>query len=161
MPKKIKLKKRKQKNLEANGKKDRLKLIDRVKKSNLFSREQVVIKPPNEKEKMSEVLLDFAEPLLDEAKSDKEKRTAIAISTLIWNASLLPEREQTEAIEKACYDLAPSKNATDVAIFMHITDMLLERKKKYFPSIDRMIVDYQISETQGSLHLDVVSTTNV
>ncbi len=51
---------------------------------------------------MSEVLLDFANPLLDEAKSDKEKRTAITISALIWNASLLPERE------KACYDLAPS-----------------------------------------------------
>ncbi len=40
MPKKIKLKKRKQKNLEANGKKDRLKLIDRVKNIKSFFRKR-------------------------------------------------------------------------------------------------------------------------
>jgi hypothetical protein len=88
---------------------------------------QIVVNP-GDTEKMSDVILRFAEPLLDGADGSVEKNV-IRFAIGVWNASLLPPPAQAEALKSI------------VAIL---------------PEGD--IVDYQITQSRDMLHLDVVST---
>jgi hypothetical protein len=43
---------------------------------------------PCDKEKMSEVLLEYARPLLDVTETVEEKRKAMAMAIICWNTSI-------------------------------------------------------------------------
>jgi len=132
-------------------------LFDKIKKSNDLPGAKIVIEPKGA-EKMSEVIMDFAQPFLIESKDEESARKAIGLAILIWNVSLLPESDQDNLIQEICSGLSPSNDATDFSTAMHYVNMLLERKKKYFPNNKRAIIDYQISGSGKSRRLDVAST---
>ena len=60
---------------------------------------------------MSEVILDFAEPFLDECENEASEKVAVAMAILVWNISLLPESDQVREILKMCSELAGSDDA--------------------------------------------------
>jgi hypothetical protein len=47
---------------------------------------------------MSEVILDYAQPLLDCAEGDDIKKRAISIAVICWNLSMFPK--DTRQVEK-------------------------------------------------------------
>jgi hypothetical protein len=106
-------------------------------------------------EKMSDVILRFAEPLKDAYGSMTEKVIFFAI--LVWNASLLPHNAQVDAIKAIVEKLAETDRELQVHCLAYIT-ILLDRKQKMFAENRRFILDYHVSESSGHLHLDVVST---
>ncbi len=55
-------------------------------------------------------------------------------------------------------DLIPANDISDLATMKYYVNMLLERKKKYYPNIKRAIFDYKFSVSGNSRHLDVAST---
>jgi hypothetical protein len=132
-------------------------LIERVKKSERFSGAEIIINPPN-KEKMSEVLKDFVAPFLDECVDNIQMRTVISIGLIVWNASQLPEEKQQAILNKMKY-LLPIREKKDEHLFHeNVIKTLLKRKKDYFSSNKRVLLDHQFSEHNGELSLDVVST---
>ena len=56
------------------------------------------------KNKLSEVVLEYAEPLTNAAGENEEK--AIRFSVTLWNASLLPKQKALEIIEPSLDDMA-------------------------------------------------------
>jgi hypothetical protein len=132
-------------------------LLDKIRKSGDFPEALIAVEPKGA-EKMSEVILDFAEPLLAKCQDDKTERKAVGIAILVWNLSLLPKKEQKEGIQDIYSVYSKSYDATDRAIMMYIVDMLLERKKKHFPNHKRAIVEYQFSGSGKTRRLDVAST---
>jgi hypothetical protein len=108
-----------------------------------------------ETERMSDVVLRFADPRLHDTQGVIDKN-AIRFAIAVWNASLLPKHEHTEAL-KSVVDILPADDQAArrelVAIFM-----LLARKRKYFASNTRVMLDYQLTEGGDMLNLDVVST---
>ncbi|MBW2149689.1 MAG: hypothetical protein JRI22_22070 [Deltaproteobacteria bacterium] len=139
------------------GKSGQALLLEKMKKSKYLPGAKFVIEP-NGKEKMSEVVLDFAKPLLDECRDSDTEKKAISLAILVWNMSLLPENSRDQAIQKMYSDLLPSDDATDLATMMYCVDMLMERKRKYFPKNKRAIIDYQFSGSGKDRRLDVAST---
>ncbi|MEW6419309.1 MAG: hypothetical protein AB1480_14555 [Nitrospirota bacterium] len=106
--------------------------------------------------KMSEVLLDYAEPLLKEADNIKSRHVAISMAVLCWNISLMPEDKQKEMIEDVLAKIL--KTSGDYDATRSIMIMLIERKKMFFSEYSNYIVDYEISLTDGgNLHLTVMS----
>ncbi len=84
-------------------------------------------------QKMSQVILEFARPLLDSADGDAEYRNALAFAVLAWNASLVPEdrrkdlvQEHRSAFARACGDT--------VAIQKAFSD-LIRRKVQTYPEV--------------------------
>ncbi|MFX0197590.1 MAG: hypothetical protein ACFFCW_15825 [Candidatus Hodarchaeota archaeon] len=117
-----------------------------------------VVETPG-KEKMSEVILDFAKPLLENCDDNSELiKKAVAIAIIVWNISLLPEKDHDNAIQDISSKLSPSENASDYVAMMSYIDMLMERKKKYFLNNRRAIISYHFSDVQGGVHLNVAST---
>ena len=113
---------------------------------------------PRGHEKMSEVILDFAEPLLDECENEETAKVAVAMAILVWNASLLPEEDQNREILKMCSDIAGSDDAKQIAQLMDYANYLLERKNRNYAENRRYIVKYEISGSGKNRRLDVAST---
>jgi len=106
--------------------------------------------------KMSEVILDFAQPLLDAAQTDVEQFKAIELAIMVWNISMLPEINQKKRIEeiKAVTFVG---NQADWKEDDEVFTYLLQRRKSFYSGINRIIMDYDIIETPQGFHLNVVS----
>src|SRR5262249_3308537 len=128
-------------------------LLNRVRASQHFQNTQVIVNPAGT-EKMSEVILRFAEPLKDEYGMVPKAMLEIAI--ILWNASFMPSDMQRKAIEDVV-NVFPQENIEARREMFLLAHMLLERKKQYFSQNKRLIMDYHITESAHSIYLDVMS----
>jgi hypothetical protein len=129
-------------------------LLNRVRASQHFHNTQVMVNPAGT-EKMSEVILRFAEPFKDH--DGLVPRAMIEIAIILWNASFMPSDMQRKAVEDLV-NVFPSDDSGARREMLRTAHMLLERKKQYFSQNKRMIMDYHITESAHGIHLDVMST---
>jgi hypothetical protein len=130
-------------------------LLKRAQQSDYLKDAQIVANP-GDMEKMSDVILQFAEPLI-QGPAGVISKNAIRLALAVWNASLLPKAEQLETL-KALVDMLPEDDQDARRELAAAFDMLLARKRRYFAKNPRVILDYQITESADMLHLDVIST---
>ena len=129
-------------------------LLQRVRASPHGHNTQVLVNPAGT-EKMSEVILRFAEPFKDD--DGLVPRAMLEIAIIIWNASFMPKAMQRKALEDVVNVLPQDASEARRELFFMVK-MLLERKRQYFSKNTRLIMDYHITESAHSIHLDVVST---
>jgi hypothetical protein len=129
-------------------------LFKRIQSSEYFKNTQV-IQNADGLDKMSDVIHRFAEPLQDENGDVPANMLSFAI--LIWNASLLPKDKQEEAFRDIIKSLPGKERGVREGALLAIA-ILLERKEKYFSDNKRVIIDYDITETEDMLNLNIVST---
>ena len=129
-------------------------LLNRVRASQHLPNTQVLVNPVGT-EKMSEVILRFAEPFKDH--DGLIPRAMLEIAIILWNASFMPSDMQRKAVEDVV-NVLPSENTEARRELFVIAQRLLERKKRYFSDNQRMIMDYHITESAHSIHVDVMST---
>lgn len=105
--------------------------------------------------KMSEVLLDFAEPFL-ETLTDEQFEAGINFAAVCWNISFLPQKEQQKLLRSLVDELGRS----DPLARLDVEDcarMLLERRRTLFADDRRMIVNYKVIDEGDSHRLLVMS----
>ena len=125
----------------------------------------LLIEPPLQMRKMSEVVLEFAEPLLEDIhlmrgieNYDRAEKNIVTFSILAWNAALFPEGKRQEIKQKMIATLMPSNAPMDFAATMdRWFDRLIERKQKDYPEENRAVVDWEFSGSGGTLRLNVLS----
>ena len=105
--------------------------------------------------KMSEVLLDFASPLLD-AEDDDYFETIIGFAVLCWNLSFLPDGERQKELEHIINELGGADSLVRTEVEDHAS-MLLKRKQKFFAKDRRFIVNFKIVEEGNNSRLLVMS----
>lgn len=105
--------------------------------------------------KMSEVLLDFAEPLL-EACNDEQLKGAIAIAAASWNMTFLPPEEQKAALDELIMAAAKGDTLSDRET-REVLHWLANRKKLLFADDNRIIIDYELVEEEAGPRLLVTS----
>jgi hypothetical protein len=130
-------------------------LLKRAQTSDHLKDAQIVVNP-GDLEKMSDVILQFAEPLI-QGSAGVISKNAIRLAIAVWNASLLPKGEQSEALQPIV-DMLPEGDQDARRELAAAIDMLLARKRRYFAKNTRVILDYQITDSADMLHLDVIST---
>lgn len=131
-------------------------LENKVKDSSLFSDGEVTFVHGIE-EKMSEVLLDFAAPFLDDIDEPKEMEKIVSFAVAVWNLSLLPENQQKNG-KKEILDIFAQGGQEYQNVGAFMTDVLLERKKKLYQNNKRFIVNYDLGFKNGLPWLNVAST---
>jgi hypothetical protein len=119
-------------------------LVDRVKRSLPDERINVIKRRAGRK--VSEILMEFAHPWLDEARNDDQRKTVVGLAVLAWNLAAIPEPERWEG------DFAEQLGITGKAI---LTEMIT-RKLALYPGETRPILDYQITGAQDNLRLEVI-----
>jgi hypothetical protein len=109
--------------------------------------------------KMSAVILNLAESLLKKyGDDDKRIETIISLTIAEWNRLMLPEGErekyQDEMIDKLS---PPDDEAATVGSLLYISDLIAERKKKYFPNLKKVIVNQELIVSNGNITLNIAS----
>ena len=107
--------------------------------------------------KLSEVILDYAEPLTNVADGIEVEERAIRMSVTLWNASLLPKQKALETMEPALEDMAQGDQLLKSEFYL-MFELMYKRKQSLFPNDKRFIVDYTLEENDGDFYLQVAST---
>lgn len=105
--------------------------------------------------KMSAVILDLADFLLEVAHTKERQKAAITITCIAWNiavAGMEKAQKLFDAYFEAIDDPIHQQDTLD------IINAIIERKQLLYPEINRLILDYEVVGTKNNLHLNVVST---
>ena len=102
-------------------------------------------------EKISEVLKDFAQPLLDVANSLEEIERALMIAMIAWNYSLMNEAGRPS------FDVLDSSLLADPDMRAGF-EAMLRRKQELFPENKRFILDYQTIPRGDGFQFNVISS---
>ena len=109
--------------------------------------------------KMSEVILELADPLLDGDVSDaKEVDFIIQLTVIAWNKAMSSTDKQN-ALERDIIDtLVPRDGDAElVGAVIQAMDIVEERRKKLFPNLRRIVMTYDLQVSEGRVALDIVS----
>jgi len=94
--------------------------------------------------KLSEVLLEFAQPLTATARTEEDFKTAVEVAILAWNLSFLPADERSAFLKKSIPSLSSGKDAPLFETERCI-QMLLARKQTLFPDDRRFVGEHVLS----------------
>ena len=109
--------------------------------------------------KMSEVILELADPLLDgDVANPKEVDFIVQLTIAAWNKAMFSSDRQ-DALEREIIDtLVPSNgNAEQVGTIIQAIEIVDDRRKRLFPNLHRFVVDYDLQVSEGRVALNVLS----
>jgi hypothetical protein len=105
---------------------------------------------------MSDAISQLIEPFREDAPDLEAFRNLVTFACLAWNLCLLPVKEQDAAINKV---VATAKGQPEDALDMlGLITELMDRKRKLFPHVSRMIMDYKVTERGNDFHIAIAST---
>ncbi len=109
--------------------------------------------------KMSEVLLELADPLIDGDVSDPDLVDILVQLTIAaWNKSMLPVEHQAE-VEREIIDTfeSPDGDAERVDAIADALEIIEDRRRKLFPDLRRFVLNYDVQVSGNKVELNVVS----
>jgi hypothetical protein len=105
---------------------------------------------------MSDAISDLIEPFKEDAPDYEGFRNLVTYGCIAWNAANLPRKEQDELINKMLASIP--LNLEDRLALLGLITELMDRKKKLFPDVTRMIVDFKVTYLGENFHIAVAST---
>ena len=130
-------------------------LVQRYENHAAREERDVVIDTSNP-QKMSDIIIDYAEPLLGVAETGKEQEKAVIMAITLWNLAILKENGRQDMFDSLVPQLMQE---CDPAAFNETMEYFIERKQQLYPGLNRMILDYDCVHTSNRLHLNVVSNS--
>ena len=146
-----KSKRRKKKRRDERRRTLQRRLKRRVRKN--LPDQKVLVGPPRDGVKMSEVLEQFVEPYMEYAETEDAYRKLLGIAIVAWNVALLPDKERQSDLDDVLVNL-PAEVRDDGK---KIAEELMERKERHFSHYRRMILDFEIEDAGDKWHLSVIS----
>jgi hypothetical protein len=98
---------------------------------------------PSGSGKMSEVLIELAEPYRKDTQSYEEYKMLISIAAAAWNLAIIKKKIGLVAYEEALNEL--SKTAT--IDYLDLLNALMVRKEAVFPNDLRILANQQVINT--------------
>ena len=109
--------------------------------------------------KMSEVILELADPLLDgDVSNAKEVDFIVQLTIAAWNKAMFPADRQN-AMEKQIIDtlVPPDGKAELVGAVIQAMEIVDDRRKRLFPNLRRFVVNYDLQVSEGRVALNILS----
>jgi hypothetical protein len=133
-------------------------LLDKMRDSPEFD-DAIILDEHPDLQKMSEVLLEYAEFLTKALPADDDKafRKAVGIAVMCWNATLAPKHEREEILHEFISqtsrdDILPAEELREILNFM------IQRKMQLFKNNRRWIISYEIKSTKRDREVYVISS---
>jgi len=109
-------------------------------------------------QKMSEVIIDFAQPLLDQVYDDQAKKKILAFAVTAWNVALLPKDERAKLMEELIQSQKRLAGTREEKYLRAMLEMLVERKRTHFADISRFVLDFEFVDMEDEFRFNVAST---
>jgi hypothetical protein len=103
--------------------------------------------------KMSDALVEVANPLIESAQNEEQFRLGISLAALCWNLSLIPTDKRHAHVEEAIRELVKPGQPTDEV--QQIMELLIARKEALFPGDKRAILKHRLSGSRGNANIVV------
>ena len=105
---------------------------------------------------MSDAISQLIKPYRDDAPDYNSFNNLVTFACIAWNTSLLPEIQRTEALDKML-EVIPGTREDRLNAFALLTE-LMERKRKLFPNVSRMIMEHKVTDQGNNFHIAIAST---
>ena len=119
-----------------------------------FPDHKVMVGPPPDGVKMSEVLERLVGPYTEYAETENAFRELVTMAVVAWNVTLFPEKDRQSALDEALAALPLEARADS----RRIVEELMERKERHFSGYRRMILDFEVVDKDDSWRLLVASS---
>ena len=106
-------------------------------------------------EVMSQVILDFASPLLETCPDEASERKAISLAIFVWNASLLAEPERRSTLEgylAQCRETIPENECATLSAYV---EQLVQSKLTRFADNRKRITNCTFGDFGDNRHIEV------
>ena len=108
--------------------------------------------------KLSEAIEHIAQPLLDSARDDADRRLVLVAATTCWNLSLMPKGERPALIKDLlAKTVKPGQSAREVE---QMIEALVLRKEAMFPDDKRVVLNYTFVGEADEMHFFVKYATD-
>jgi hypothetical protein len=111
--------------------------------------QQIKVVPRHTGRKVSEVLMEFAEPWLEEAINDEQSRTVVSMAVLAWNMAGIPEPERWDRMS---LEFASKLGEPGKAILKE----MIARKLAVYADENHTLLDFAITGEGDNMRVDVV-----
>lgn len=119
----------------------------------LLPRLTPVINPPGQ-EKVSDVIWQFIAPYSSYADDLASMQKLVTIAAIAWNAAIMSEEDSAGFLDRMI-ETFPADTREDAEA---VIGDLIQRKKRYFATNKRLIVNMKVTDTGDGFHLVVASS---
>jgi len=105
---------------------------------------------------MSDAISQLIKPYQDDEYDYETSRKLVTFACVAWNASILPQEMRDEMIDRML--TSASLDAKHRSGIFDLVTQLMERKKKLFPDISRMIIDFKVTDLGKDFHIAIASS---
>ena len=118
--------------------------------------ESPMVENPDEGlEVMSNVIWEFAKPLLETCHDEASERKAISLAIFVWNTALLPEQERKEALEAYLAQCREALPPEELETLSKLIDQLLVDKQTRFADNRKRITNCTFGDYGDNRHIEV------
>ena len=119
----------------------------------------VFVENPKDFRKMSEVLLEYVDPFLEETETYEDRSNLIDFAVMAWNLALIPEESRKELVTEFVTEVCPEiEEIEEQKTLKRLMNQLIKRKLKFFAEEERFVKEYKLTENGGRIHLFVASS---
>jgi hypothetical protein len=104
---------------------------------------------------ISDAISKIIAPYRDTAQDYESFHKLVTIACAAWNASILPVAER-ESMLADMRKLMPDRQSRED--FTAIVKELMKRKNRLYPKVNRMIVQFKVTDRGNDLHIAIAST---
>jgi hypothetical protein len=105
--------------------------------------------------KISEAILNLAEPLLTQYREPHRMQATIAVAVMAWNIALFPDEEHAQVQEMLLESLPTQLSGEDVGVLLSTMDTLIARKRLLYPQVREYILAHNLSLIDNRVTLTV------
>ena len=136
-----------------------LKLFKQEMENNPDNENAEFVENPKGFRKMSEVLLEYIQPFLEDTETYQERSKLVDVAVMAWNLSLISEEKRQEFVTQVVTELFSEPEEIEVQKeFKRLVNKSIKRKLKFFAEEERFVKDFKLTENAGDLHLSVASS---
>jgi hypothetical protein len=104
---------------------------------------------------ISDAISKIIAPYRDTAQDYGSFRKLVTVACTAWNASILPVA-QRESMLADMLKLLPDQQSRED--FTEIVKELMKRKNRLYPKVNRMIVQFKVTDRENDFHIAIAST---
>ena len=119
--------------------------------------DSVLIESPKNVKKLSEVLIEYIEPFLEDTETSQDRSNLVDIAVMAWNLALVSKEERQELLKDLFSDSPDLEKIEIQKAFQRLMNQLIKRKLKLFAKDKRFIKEFKFTENGGHIHIAVAT----
>lgn len=120
-------------------------------------KELLFVSPDEKMIKMSEIIVEFADEFLEKMHTKNQKKRVLDLACLAWNLGVFADKNGQLPDLDEVIDIMEVRDNEKIEVFKYMLSVLANKKLTEYSSIDRIIVNYKITDDGEDFRIDVMS----